>query len=90
LVVVLAIAAITASLANRFVRLSIDQAPAAHSLTSKAKIQHRDRDADERAFAAADFSLLWLAEPATTVEHIQPVHVRVEYDSLHNRPPPVS
>ena len=90
LVVVLAIAAITTSLANRFVRFSIDKTPAAHSLTSTTKIQHRDRDADERAFAAADFSMLWVAEPATTVERVQPVYVRVQYDSLYNRPPPVS
>jgi hypothetical protein len=90
LVVVLAITAITASLANRFVRLSIDKTPAVHSLTSKAKIQHRDRDADEPTFAAADFSLLWVAEPATTIERVQPVYVRVQYDSLYNRPPPRS
>lgn len=89
-VVLLAITAITASLADRFVHSSIDQTPAVHSLTSKAKVQHRDRDADERAFAAADFALLWVAEPATIVEPVEPVYVRVQCDSLYNRPPPVS
>lgn len=90
MVVVLAITAITASLADRFVRSSIDKTPSVHSLTSKAKVQRRDRDADERAFVPADFSLLWVAEPATIVEPAEPVYVRVQCDSLYNRPPPVS
>ena len=72
----LAIAALTVSLASRVVRGTFDKVPTVHSLTSKAKIQHRDRDADERAFATADFSLLWVAEPAATVEPAEPVMSR--------------
>ena len=90
LVVMLAIIALTTSLANRVVRGTFDKVPTVHSLVSKAKIQHRDRDADERAFAAADFSLLWVAETATTLDRTEPVYVRIHYDSLNNRPPPCS
>lgn len=85
-----AIIALTVSLASRVVRITFDKVPAVHSLGSKTKIQHRDRDADERAFAAADFSLLWVAETAVTVDPIDPVYVRIQYDSLNNRPPPCS
>lgn len=84
----LAITALTVSLANRVVHVTLDKLPSVHSLSSTAKIQHRDRDADERAFATADFSLLWVAETATPVEPTEPVYVRVQYDSLNNRPPP--
>jgi len=86
----LAITALTTSLASRVVQGTFDKVPTVHCLASKAKIQHRDRDADERAYAAADFSLLWVAEPAATVEPVQPVYVRAQYDSLFTRPPPVS
>lgn len=86
----LAIISLTASLASRVVRITFDKVPAVHSLGSKTKIQHRDRDADERAFAAADLSLLWVAETAATVEPTEPAYVRIQYDSLYNRPPPRS
>ena len=90
LVVMLAIIALTTSLASRVVRITFDKVPAVHSLGSTVKIQHRDRDADERAFAAGDLSLLWVTETAATVEPAEPVYVRIHYDSLYNRPPPRS
>lgn len=84
----LAIIALTTSLASRVVRVTFDKVTAVHSVSAKSKIQHRDRDADERAFSTADFSLLWVAETASTLERTEPVYVRIQCDSLNNRPPP--
>jgi len=84
----LAIIALTTTPANRRARFTVENIQTSISLRPTAQIQHRDRDADERGFSSADFSLLWVAETATTVEPTEPVYVRIQYDSLNNRPPP--
>lgn len=90
-VVLLAILALTVSLANRVPHtVSFDKAPAAHSSSSTAKIQHRDQDASRGAAPAATFTLLWASEPSVPLVADEKVPVRLQDNSLHNRPPPLS
>ena len=87
----LAILALTVSLANRVPHtLSFDKAPTAHSSSSTEKIQHRDQDASRWVASAATFALLWASEPSVPLDADRRVPVRLQDNSLHNRPPPLS
>jgi len=89
LVVTLSILALTISLANRTFEGSFDTSPTAHSASSKAKIQHRDKDATKWVAPIAVFA--WLRR--TRISIVQPEEHRplaaVLYASLYNRPPPI-
>jgi hypothetical protein len=90
-VVLLAILALTVSLANRVPHTgSFDKTPAAHSSSSTAKIQHRDQDASRWVAPAPTFALLWTSEPSVPLDGDRKVSVRLQDNSLHNRPPPLS
>ncbi len=89
--VLLAIVAITVSLANRVPHaVSFEKAPAARSSSSTEKIQHRDQDASRWVAPVATFTLLWASEPAVLLDADEKIPVRLQDNSLHNRPPPVS
>jgi hypothetical protein len=90
-VVLLAIMALTVSLANRVPHaVSVHQATAAHSSPFTAKIQHRDQDASRWVAPVATFTLLWASEPAISLGANEEFPVRLQGNSLRNRPPPVS
>jgi|SRR5579863_181059 len=90
-VVLFAAVALTVSLASRIPHLaSFDKAPAAHSSSSAAKIQHRDRDASRWTAPAATFTLLWTSEFSVPLDMNQRPPVRLLDHSLRNRPPPLS
>jgi hypothetical protein len=86
----LAIAALTVSLASRVPHATIFKAAVAHSEFSSVKIQHRDNDASHWVAPLATVTLLWTAEASVILHGDQEVPVRLQDDSLHNRPPPVS
>lgn len=89
--VLLAIVALTVSLATRVPHaVSFDKAPAAHSSSSAEKVQHRDQDASRWVAPVATFTLLWTSEPTVSLDTDEKIPVRLQDNSLHNRPPPVS
>jgi hypothetical protein len=85
----LAILALTISLANRTFEGSFDTHPTAHSATSKAKIQHRDRDAAKWFPPIAVFARFCPARISIVQPKEDRSQVTVFYDSLYNRPPPI-
>lgn len=89
--VLLAIVALTVSLASRVPHaVSFDKSPTAHSGSSTEKIQHRDQDASRWVAPVATFTLLWISEPAVSLDADEKIPLRLQDNSLHNRPPPVS
>jgi hypothetical protein len=90
LVILLAISALTISLASRVSTATFVKASTAQSSLCTAKIQHLDKDASQWVSPTATFTLLWATEPSLTVSDDEKVPVRPPDDSLHNRPPPVS
>jgi hypothetical protein len=82
--------AITLSLANRVFEGQIFNTPTAHSGLAHAKIQHRDTDAAQWVPPVATFTILWSSESSSAVEISDPLYSRPHYESLYNRPPPVS
>jgi hypothetical protein len=89
-VVLIAIVALTISLANRVPFAALLKAPTVHSASSSAKIQHRDKDAAQWVTPSATFTLLWTAEASVILVENRRIPVGLQDDSLHNRPPPVS
>jgi hypothetical protein len=89
-VILLAISALTISLASRVSTATYVKASTAQSSSSTAKIQHLDKDAAQWVAPAATFALLWATEPSVAVDRNESVPVRPPDNSLHNRPPPVS
>jgi hypothetical protein len=90
LVVLLAISALTISLASRVSTATFVKAYAVQSSSTTAKIQHLDKDAAHWVAPTATFTLLWATEPSVAVDGNESVPVRPPDDSLHNRPPPIS
>jgi hypothetical protein len=90
LVILLAISALTLSLASRVSTATFVKAYTAQSSPATAKIQHLDKDAAHWVAPTATFTLLWATEPSVTVNDDGKVPVRPPDNSLHNRPPPVS
>jgi hypothetical protein len=82
--------AITLSLANRVFEGQIFNAPTAHSGVGHAKVQHRDNDSVNWVPPTATFTIFWSSESSAVVEISDPLYERPHYESLHNRPPPVS
>jgi hypothetical protein len=90
LVIACVVFALTASLADRVFYDKLYEKAAVQSSSLRTKVQHRDQDASQCAPPVAQFSLLWTAEPSAPSEATEQFHVRLHYDSLYNRPPPLS
>jgi hypothetical protein len=90
MVIALVAFALTASLAERVFYGHLCEKAAVHSSSLSKKVQHRDKDASQCIPPVAQFSLLWTAEPSAPSEATEQFHVRLHYDSLYNRPPPLS
>src|SRR5690349_3543254 len=82
--------ALTASLATRVFQGSYSATPQAQSSSSCQKIQHRDKDASEWVPPVSELSFLWVEEVSATPEFQEDLHVRIHYESLYNRPPPIA
>ena len=89
IVICVAILTLTVSLANRTGHAVFCNKPTAHTASSSAKIQHRDKDASEWVAPVATFVLLHATETFITQPSSERVLVDRHYDSLHNRPPPI-
>jgi len=89
-VALFAILALTVSLAGRVFHGGIYRATSVHSAQGYAKVQHRDTDASQWVPPTATCALLWITELSTNFEPIGQKHFQLHYDSLYNRPPPVS
>ena len=90
LVAFCAVVALTVSLAGRVCH-SVDYSTTSiHSAPGYDKVQHRDTDASQWVPPTATCALLWTTERSNPVEPIGQNHFRLHYDSLYNRPPPIS
>lgn len=85
----LAIAAITLSLASRVFHREFFIDHALHAATHQL-VQHRDTDAAEWIPPVRSLTLLWSAEQSPTAEPVQFFYSHPQFQSLYNRPPPVS
>lgn len=85
----LAIAAITLSLASRVFHREFFIDHALHAATHQL-VQHRDTDAAEWIPPVCSLNLLWSAEQSPTAEPVQFFYSHPQFQSLYNRPPPVS
>lgn len=88
--VALVVFALTASLATRVFHNSYSTTSQVQSSSSYQKIQHRDKDASEWVPPAAELSILWVEEALVVPDSGEEPHVRVHYESLYNRPPPIA
>ena len=89
-IVSLTILALTVSLANRTVRLHFSDTPTVHSSSPDAKIQHRDKDHAGWIAPIAKLVVSFVIEPSLKPPAAGRVVVALHYDSLYNRPPPIS
>ena len=89
-VALLAIVALTVTLAGRVFHADIYNTSSAHSASAYEKVQHRDVDASRWAPPEATYALLWATERSPDIEPTEQVYFHPHYDSLYNRPPPVS
>lgn len=87
---VLAILALTVSLAGRVFGGSVYSSTSIHSGCSCVKMQHRDSDAARWAPPVATYALLWSSERSGSIEPAEQVQFHPHYDSLYNRPPPIA
>lgn len=90
LVALIVVLGLTVSLAGRVFAIETYSTTAIHSGFSSAKVQHRDTDAVRWAPPTPLYSLLWIAESSTKAETVQRAYFHPHYDSLYNRPPPIS
>ena len=90
IVILFAAFAITLSLANRVFEGRSFDAPTAYSGVGHAKVQHRDSDSAHWVPPTATFTILWSSESSAAVEISDPLYEHPHYESLYNRPPPVS
>jgi hypothetical protein len=88
--VALVIFALTASLATRVFHDTHSSTPQVQSSSSFQKVQHRDKDASEWAPPVSELSILWVEEASVVPDTREDIHVRVHYQSLYNRPPPIA
>ena len=88
--VALVVFALSASLATRVFHNAFSTTSQVQSSSSYQKIQHRDKDAAEWVPPAAELSILWVKETFVVPDLGEEPHVRVHYESLYNRPPPVA
>jgi hypothetical protein len=90
LVALFVVLALTVSLAGRVFHSVIYSTGSVHSAPGYEKVQHRDTDASQWVPPTATCALLWISEPSNNFEPIGQNHFRLHYDSLYNRPPPLS
>jgi hypothetical protein len=90
MVIACVVFALTASLAERVFYDKLYEKSAAQSSSFRTKVQHRDQDASQCIPPIAQFSLLLTAEPSAPSVATEQFHVRLDYDILYNRPPPLS
>jgi hypothetical protein len=90
LVICITILALTVSLATRTVHGSIYTSPTVHSASDKAKVQHRDKDASEWVTPVLTFAPISVTEPSVVQTSTEGVFFDLHYDSLYNRPPPIT
>jgi len=90
LVAVFAILALTVSLAGRVFNGSFYPATSIHYAQGYEKVQHRDIDSFQWVPPTATCALLWITESSANFEPIGQKHFQLHYDSLYNRPPPIS
>lgn len=89
-VALIAVLGLTITLAGRVFDNTFYSTTSAYSGSALQKVQHRDADALRWAPPTATYTLLWSSERSPDVEPIEQVHFHPHYDSLYNRPPPVS
>lgn len=87
--VALVVFALTASLAARVFHDSYNTTSQVQSSSSYQKVQHRDKDASEWVPPTSELSILWVEEASLVPETRDELHLRVHYESLYNRPPPI-
>jgi hypothetical protein len=91
LVIFIAIVALTCSVARRVADVSLlFKAPTAVLSSSTAKIQHLDQDAAQWVAPEATFTLLRATQSSVIRDADESVPIRLQDNSLHNRPPPIS
>jgi len=88
--ILVAIFALTVSLASRSSTATLLKAPAVNSSSSTAKIQHLDSDAAQWVAPEATITLLWATESLVIRDADESVPIRLQNNSLHNRPPPIT
>lgn len=87
--VLIAVVAITLSLASRVFHGQFFPNHSVHS-SSHQVVQHRDTDAAEWVPPACTLVLLWGTEHSGVIDPIEPTYPREQFQSLYNRPPPLS
>ena len=90
LVVFASVVVLIVSLAGRTPHVVVCKNATVQSSSAAAQIQHRDKDGAEWVAPAATFSLLSLIEPSVVHASTEEFLVYPHYDSLYNRPPPIS
>jgi len=85
----IAILAITLSLAGRVFHREFFTARTLH-VAAHQLVQHRDADAAEWIPPVCSLTLLWSAEHSPAAEPTQSFYHPEQFQSLYNRPPPVS
>lgn len=90
LVALLAVLALSVSLAGRVFPGVVYQSTSVYSGSACERVQHRDADALRWVPPTAVYTLLWTTESAISSEPLGQIHFHPHYDSLYNRPPPVS
>jgi len=87
--IVVAVLAITLSLAGRVFHGQFFPNHSAHS-SSHQVVQHRDTDAAEWVPPVCTLVLLWGTEQSEVIDPSEPPYPREQFQSLYNRPPPLS
>src|SRR5215469_5594771 len=85
----LVIVCLTVTLANRTVHISASDQATVGSV-SAAKIQHRDKDSLVWVCPLVALPMLWVPEPSFVHPPSDRELLELQYESLHNRPPPIS
>lgn len=83
------ILAITFSLASRVFHGQVFSTHVVHS-SAHQLVQHRDTDAVEWVPPVCTLTLLWSTEDSLVVEPSEPFYPHEQFQSLYNRPPPIS
>jgi len=90
LAILLAILALTVSLANRTVHARFCNISTVHSASPDAKIQHRDKDHSTWISPIVNLVVRCVIEPLLKPFSGERVVAVLNCDSLYKRPPPVS
>jgi hypothetical protein len=90
LVALVAVFGLTITLAGRVFHDGFYPAASVYSGSAIQKVQHRDADASRWVPPPAIYTLLWTSEPSPRTERAEQSYFHLDYESLHNRPPPLS